>query len=294
VALIQLTALWLWRHASKNELINTALDSRVVESIGRRLSLSTIIFVLSIPLALWNTWVVYLLWIGLFILLFTTDWLSWQQAGRMQQDTFPLEDTRRAHVQVQHGAGHLLIDSKTDEKTLLGGTFGGGLESRVSRSAEQTDIQLKALERQGFLSLRYPWSWGPANVLDWRVGLSNQIPIALDIETAGGQAVLELGALQITALTIMTSASSMTISLPDHTGQTVVTLEASTASIVILVPPEVAAHIQAGRSLSTIEVDLARFPMIEKGREYRSENFETAEKRVEIHLDVAIGSVKIY
>ncbi|HEY7506398.1 MAG TPA: TMEM175 family protein, partial [Nitrososphaera sp.] len=110
VALVQLTILWLWRHASRHGLINPLLDPRVVLSIGRRLSLSTAIFTISIPLALWNPWITYLFWIGLFLLLFTTDWLSWQLAAREQQTTFPLDHARRASIHVQHEAGHLQID----------------------------------------------------------------------------------------------------------------------------------------------------------------------------------------
>jgi len=41
VALIQLTTLWLWQHASRQSLINPLLDRRVVLSVGRRLDLST-------------------------------------------------------------------------------------------------------------------------------------------------------------------------------------------------------------------------------------------------------------
>jgi uncharacterized membrane protein len=98
VAFIQLTTLWLWRHASRQGLINPTLDPRVVVSIGRRLKLSTVIFALSIPLALWSIWITYLFWVGLFLLLFTTDWLSWQQVARRQQTTFPLDDAKRARV----------------------------------------------------------------------------------------------------------------------------------------------------------------------------------------------------
>jgi uncharacterized membrane protein len=60
VALIQLTTLWLWRHASRQGLVNSALDPRVVTSIGRRLNFSAFIFMLSIPLALLSMWVTYL------------------------------------------------------------------------------------------------------------------------------------------------------------------------------------------------------------------------------------------
>jgi uncharacterized membrane protein len=71
--LIQLTAQGLWQHASRHGLTNPMLDARVVASIGRRLNLGAIVFGCSIPLALLSTRLVYLLWIGTFVLLFTTD-----------------------------------------------------------------------------------------------------------------------------------------------------------------------------------------------------------------------------
>jgi TMEM175 potassium channel family protein len=134
VALIQLTTLWLWRHASRQGLINSRLDPRVVKSIGRRLNLSGVIFALSIPLALLSIWITYLFWVGLFTLLFTTDWLSWQQVGKMQQTRFPLYGTKRAHLHIQHREGLLKIDFGAARNTLLDGVFGGGLESHVERS----------------------------------------------------------------------------------------------------------------------------------------------------------------
>jgi uncharacterized membrane protein len=176
VALIQLATLWLWRHAGRQDLINPKLDPRVVKSIGRRLTLSTVIFALSIPLALWNIWITYLLWAGLFILLFTTDWLSWQQVARMQQTAFPLDGVKRARVQIQHREGHLKIDSAAERNILLDGVFGGGLKSRANRSEDEINIQLRDPERRGLLSYRYPWSWGSENMLDWTLHLSDQIP----------------------------------------------------------------------------------------------------------------------
>jgi uncharacterized membrane protein len=79
VVLIQLTAQWLWRHASRHGLTNPTLDGRVVTSIGRRLNLSAIVFGLSIPLALLSIILAYLLWIGTFFAVHD-GWLSWRQA----------------------------------------------------------------------------------------------------------------------------------------------------------------------------------------------------------------------
>lgn len=272
------------------------LDPRVVKSIGRRLNLSTIIFAISIPLALWNIWITYLFWVGLFILLFTTDWLSWQQAARKQQTTFPLDHAKRASIHVQHKEGFLRIDSKAAENILLDGVFGGGLESHMGRSEDAANIQLRVLERRGLLSWRYPWSWGSASVLDWTLHLSDQIPLALEIETVYEESALfELGTLQITDLKIKTSTSFMRVLLPDRAGQTLVHIEADTAKLVILVPPKVAAHIHIPPSEAFVipTIDLARFSMIEEGREYRSKRYKTASKRVDIRIDGRMSSVEI-
>ncbi len=298
VALIQLTTLWLWQHASRSGLTNPSLDPRVVVSIGRRLKLSTAIFVLSIPLALWNTWITYLFWVGLFILLFTTDWLAWQQAALSQQAFIPLEGAKRAHVHIQHGvdmlqAGILQIDSRVEGRALLNGVFGGGLVSRVDRSEDTVDIQLSVPERRGLLSVRYPWSWGSENVLDWILHLSDQIPLALEIEISAGISTLELGSLWITDLKISANASETHISLPDREGHITVNIEARMALFFIYVPPDVAAYIHIERDMASDEIDLARFPMIEGRHEYRSKFYETASKRVDIRIDNSTSSVKI-
>src|SRR6266508_1939151 len=295
VALIQLTTRWMWRHASRSGLINRRLDPRVVVSIGRRLNLSAVIFLLSIPLALWNTWITYLFWVGLFILLFTSDGLAWQQAEMSQQASIPLENAKRASVHIQHGIGVLQIDSKAEGKALLNGVFGGGLVSRVDRSEDAADIQLRVPERRGLLSIQYPWSWGPENVLDWTLHLSDQIPLALEIEISDGLSTCELEALQITDLKIRANSSATEISLPDREGHTTVNIEAKSASLTILVPGDVAAVIydHGERDTSIAEIDLLRFPMIEESHEYRSEHYETASKRVDIRIDHSMSAVKI-
>jgi uncharacterized membrane protein len=293
VILIQLTALWLWRHASRHGLTNSALDERVVAAIGRRLKLSAIIFGLSIPLALVNTTLAYLLWIGTFVLLFTTDWLSWQKAIRAQRATIPLDDARRARIYLQYRGGQLNIDANVVTHDLIKGVFGGGLDYKVSRSEDVLDVRLNMLIKQGFMSLRFPWAWGPADVLDWNLSLAQRIPIALEIENSSGQARLELGKLQINELKITTSASSMLIGLPANGGQTVVNIEAAMTSLVIQAPEGVGAYIQIQNAIANAEIDVDRFEVVTQGHEYRSRDYDTAANRVDMQLEVAFGSVKI-
>jgi hypothetical protein len=288
-----MTALWVWRHASRHGLTNPSLDVRVVEGIGRRLGLSAVVFGLSIPLAWLNATAAYVLWIGMFGLLLTTDWLSWQQAIMKQTAAIPLDGATRARIRMQHGGGRLSLRADAAAPGLLQGVFGGGVDRQISRSGEALDVQLKVAARQGFMSLRFPWAWGPADILDWSVALNQQIPMALDIETGGGQAILDLEALHVTALDIHTGASSMQIGLPAHAGHSTVRIEAGTASLVLHVPPNVAARIQTTKNMANAEIDVARFPMVAPGREYRSLDFDEAVDRVDIQLEVAICSVVI-
>jgi uncharacterized membrane protein len=293
VVLIQLTAQWLWQHASRHGLTTPLLDARVVASIGRRLNLSAIVFGLSIPLALLNTTVVFLIWLGTFALLFTTDWLSWQQALKRHQASIPLEGARRARVRLQHWGGRLRIGANTATPDLLQGVFGGGLESKVNRSDAAVDVALAMGSPSGFMSLKFPWAWGPADLLDWTLGLRPDIPIVLEIESASGLATLQLGALRITELIIQTHAGSMEIELPANAAKTSVNLQASTSSLVLHIPPEVGGRIATTNALSSAAIDLSRFPITEQAGVYQSANYEAAANQVDIHLELASSAVKV-
>ena len=87
----------------------------------------------------------------------------------------------------------------------------------------------------------------------------------------------------------------MSVSLPDRAGQTVVQIEADTAKLTIRIPPTVAAHIHLPPSEAYVvpTIDLARFPMSEEGREFRSKRYKTASKRVDIRIEGRMSPLEI-
>jgi uncharacterized membrane protein len=293
VILIQLAALLLWRHASKNRLLDPTLDPRVIGGIDRRLLLSAAAFALSIPVAFLSPLLGYVLWIGLFILIFATDWLSWQQVLQARQAAIPLDGAARGNLHLDYSAGHLQIHAGATKDTLLQGTFGGGLAMQSAHDGDLLTSRLSARERRGLMSLRYPWAWGNANTLDWDLMLNAEIPTALTIEASAGQADLDLSELRLTSIDLKASASSVAISLPAHAGETRVRIEASVSSFEIHVPPGVAAQIRSTEELHTLQVDLNRFPIIRNLHEYRSPDYETAANRVDIELELGVSSAGI-
>jgi uncharacterized membrane protein len=292
VIMIQLAPLLLWRHASNSGLINPALDPRIVVGIGRRLTIIAIAFALTIPLALINAILVYALWVLLFIFIFTTDWLSWQQGLISTRERIPLGDARQAQVLLMQSGGRLIVAPGTTEGTLIEGTFGGGVTTETQMDGDVLKVSMVVLKKSGFMSYRYPWAWGPVNLLDWNLHLNSQIPLKLEIATYGGVVDLDFSGIQLTELLYSTSAASSTITLPAHTGHLGVKIQANNSSLVICIPPGVAAYIHSKNKYSSFELDTERFQMIKLYEEYKSSDYDTAENRVDLMFEVAATSIK--
>jgi hypothetical protein len=293
VVLIQLASLRLWRHSSRHGLVESSLDPRVVQGIGRRLLFSAVVFAISAPLALISVATAYALWIAIFLLLFTTDWLSWRDISATRYESLPLLGASRARLRLQHAAGDLHLGAGGDDENLLSGRFGGGLLLKTERTQQGLQADLQSQGGRGFLSLRFPWSWGPANALDWEVSLNPRVDLELELETASGTATIDLSALQVARTRLQTSASSLTITTPNRAGLSVLDLEAAMSSVTLVIPPEVAAYLHATKSLSSLELDPVRFDTLTPGREYRSPGYDTAPRQVDIKLDFSVGSVEI-
>jgi hypothetical protein len=293
VILVQLSALWMWRHASTHKLLNPTLDSRVVDSIGRRYLLTVAAFGFSIVLAFLSPILVYLAWIGLFVLIFATDWLSWQQTLKTEQQKIALNGASQANITIGHREGGLRLHPGVAQGVLLEGTFGSGVEAHSDRTGDTFNIQLNALQQRGIMSWRYPWSWVPANALDWDVALTPEIPLALTVNVKAGQAELDLTDLNVPDMRFTSSASSIIIHLPTHAGQISLRIEGNLTSYFLHVPQGVAAQIQSSKVISGLDIDPKHFNMIQKDLHYRSADFDTAANRVDIQANLSLGSVQI-
>ncbi len=232
-------------------------------------------------LSFWRVfWPLLLITVGLWLLLFRREGMTVEP----QQLAIPLDGARQAHVTIEHGAGQLRVGSGAAEGVLLSGTFGDGVAPAVAHQGDVAHVTLAPRT-----PIPAVWSWGGA-ARRWDVAFNAAIPITLHVQTGGSEARLDLAELQVTRLRVSTGASDAEVVLPAHTSVDAA-FEGGVASLVIRVPPDVAARIRLEGALYNAEIDEQRFPR--RGDVYQSPDYETATHKAEIALELGMGSVRI-
>ena len=211
---------------------------------------------------------------------------------RTTKEAIALDGASQARVRIRHSAARLHVDAIESDTVLLDGVFGGGVERRVSHERGRADIELTVPRVSGLLDPRYPWAWGRFYP-DWDLGLNDRVPVSLSVETKGGTAHLDLSGLRLTELDVRADASAVEVGLPADAGQVTVAVESRAAAVTIRVPDGVAAWLHGEEDISGFELDIARFPVVVPGREYRSADYDTARNRVDLRALSTAGSIRI-
>ncbi|MGE3267817.1 MAG: DUF5668 domain-containing protein [Chloroflexota bacterium] len=198
----------------------------------------------------------------------------------------PLENASSALLEVQYGAGALVIGPlppELQESVLADGQVYGH---------EGIRFETRSTQRDGRRTIRIsPEDMGPnfdLGRLELRV--SPTVPTDLKIESGVTEMTLDLERLRVPNLSLETGASKTTLILPAQ-GQTNAQIEGGAANINVTVPPNVAARIIVDGGPNRISVDEARFPR--QDREYRSPNYESATDRVTLRIEVGASRVTV-
>jgi hypothetical protein len=229
-------------------------------------------------------WPVILILLGVWILF--GNLLRGSFRGETRQVSIPLGGATSARVKIGHGAGRLVIDSRAAPGELVSGTVVGEFFSKIDRTGGEVQVKLRPPDS----IFTFP-NWGWSQGLEWTLGLARDIPLSLEIGTGANESILDLTNLQVIELQIHTGASATKVSLPARAGYTRVTCEAGVAGLELSVPSGVAARIRYRGGLSSLNVSAARFPHTDG--EYRSPDYDSAENKVDIEVQMGVGSVDI-
>ncbi len=137
----------------------------------------------------------------------------------------------------------------------------------------------------------WSWDWGRAP-FNWRVAISAEVPLRLEVETGASDNELDLSGLHVTDLRLRTGAAQSRVTLP-ASGVTRVNAEGGAAQVHFRVPAGVAARITSTMAIGTTDVDTSRFPRTPDGAAWASPDFDAKPNRVEIAVRGGVGQVTI-
>lgn len=226
-------------------------------------------------------WPLALIVLGIFML---ARPLFKRRGARSEAFSVPLENTSSAELKLSHGAGRLSLRATDMPGVLLEGSFGGELSHEVCRDGANTLVKLSSdvMAMPPFMEL---------HERSWDIGVARRLPIKLHLKGGASDNHLDLTDLKITELEIETGASSTQVRLPAAAGFTRAEVESGAASVIIHVPEGVAARIHTSGGLSSIQINTQRFPR--QDEHYQSPDYETAANRVEMHLEMGVGSIEV-
>jgi hypothetical protein len=193
--------------------------------------------------------------------------------------TIPLAGAPAGEVRMTFGAGELDV-RRAEPGALLSGRFEGGV---LYRSPGPGFVEIKPDTTDG-----WPMT---GQAFRWDVGLTGEIPLDLRIDTGASRATIDLVDLLVRRLEVRSGASETRVRLPAAAGQSWVRTETGVASLVLEVPPGVAARIRTRMALGRTIVDEARFPRTLDG--YGSPEYDMAPNRIDIDIQGGVGSVTV-
>ncbi|MCL0082632.1 cell wall-active antibiotics response protein [Dehalococcoidia bacterium] len=258
---------------------------------------------------LWRFWPVILIIIGLNIIGRHKPWLStvlvvvvlgaflgvavWQYQMPPCQEVIithsePRGDLREAVVEVDFQAGHLRLSALPPDSPNLVEALsrGAGLTADFRREDTVGNLRLNSTWDR-----RPPWRRVGAGWTEWKVELTQGIPLILEVNSAAADVALDLRHLEVTRLALELNAGNCKVRMPSGEGITRMFIEANAANIQITIPEGVAARIEVDLNVGVLEIDESRFPR--KGDYYISPDFEDAENRIYLRIDLNAGRVEV-
>lgn len=221
-------------------------------------------------------WPVALILVGLWFLVAAV----WPGRRRpVESLTLPLGPSLGADVKLTFGGGVLDIGRAT-RGSLVSGTFQGGVRYRTNGP---DSVELQPDTGRG-------WPMGGAT-FRWTVGLTGEKPLDLRLDTGASRATIDLLDLLVHRLEVHSGAADTRIRLPRAAGQTFVRADTGVASLLIEVPPGVAARIRSDMALGRLDIDERRFPRVADG--WASPDYATAPNRADMEIKGGVGSVTV-
>jgi len=193
-----------------------------------------------------------------------------------------LSHIKKATINLNFGAGILKVESGSGEELMKG-------EFTVSKGIKPwIKYRDKGEERFVEIGSHFTHLWRGEN--SWKIRLNSTIPLSLKVDTGASSNDLDLSSLRITEFELNTGASKNNIKF-GKINSIHAEIDGGASSIKILIPRSIGVRIKTDMALATHNFDTLGFE--KKGDIYFSENYSTADKTLDLDLDVGVSNLKI-
>ena len=196
----------------------------------------------------------------------------------------PLQDAREASLSIDHGAGQINLQAGANPGDFLTGVSGVGMDRKTRLVDGKLEVEIDA--GPSFIPFL-----GPEGGV-WEYRLSPDVPMSIKIEAGASRLDLDLTDLRVKYFSFEGGASTVNLTLPAHVESSLVDLEAGAASITVRVPEGVAVRFRT-KSVGSLDIDTARFPMRETGI-YQSADYDTAQCHADVTVSGGATSIRVH
>lgn len=192
-------------------------------------------------------------------------------------------DAESALINIETGAGKLIIDGGNENK-LLTGNHKSNYTKLDKESKVHGDVQKVTLETNG----NWQQFGGHINNLD--LAINSFLPVELELDTGASNMDLDLSEVKAEKVYIDTGATRLDLIMGDMVRNSSVIIKAGASSIDITLPRAVGARVEIDAGVSS--KNLKDFNKIDTNT-YESDNYDTAENKVSFDFDVGLSSLDI-
>ena len=198
-----------------------------------------------------------------------------------------LGEATQARVVIEPGVGSLHIEALPESANLIEGAVSVGRGRRVNQHFAVTGktatftLQTEGTTFGPFMGWGDQWSWD--------LGLAPEVPLMLEVHLGVGLADIDLTGLAVDDLVMSMGIGRTTVTLPEE-GRFNAKLEGAIGETVIVIPAGMAARISVETGLTVHDLPDS---YQQRGDVYTSPGYASADDRVDLEVDQAIGKVTV-
>lgn len=197
----------------------------------------------------------------------------------------PRDDITAARVTLAPAVAQINIKALNDSGNLVEGTALHRPNERVTQSFTRGDPARLSLKTSGSVGI----TSGPGRRYTWDFSFHPDVALDLSIDAGMGDVNLDLRALTLESVDVNAGMGTVTIKLPE-TGEFDVEVDSGVGTVVIEVPASMGVRLQTDAAIVGRNIPAS---YTHDNNRYTSPNYDTAENRADIQVDLGIGSITI-